>query len=68
VLIAGNDQCRGSDCLHLVHEVEQRRSPLLNATHGERRAFGRIAGKLVGELLQPRGSLFWNCTRDGAVA
>src|SRR4029079_18537032 len=50
VLVAGHDQCWNGDGLHLVHQVEQRWPPLLHAAHGERRAFRRMLGELIGEL------------------
>ena len=40
IFVARHDQRRHGDGLHLVHEIEQRRSPFLHAAHGARRPFG----------------------------
>ena len=50
ILVAGHDQRRHGDGLHLVDQVEQRRPPLLHAAHGARRAFGRMLRELIGEF------------------
>src|SRR5689334_5830190 len=51
VLVAGDDERRHGEPLHVADELPERRPPHLHAAHGVGRALGRMLGELGCELV-----------------